>query len=208
MEPSPALVGTVVGLLVAAVALLPAKWWAALKARVRWWLLPRVEEDTEAYNSSNHRHLLRLHEKLGDVFVARRRGEAVLFARSPTAVRSVSPMPAGRALPPHPLTQSNNTPEATHSWPSHSRGRPAPPRPAPSRPSHAATPAYVTPCRHTPPRPTVPRPRHPQPNPPHPPRHLTPRHLTHATSTPPQVLMGRDFAKVWKTDEGSTSQQV
>mmetsp|Transcript_21602 Transcript_21602/g.49783 ORF Transcript_21602/g.49783 Transcript_21602/m.49783 type:complete len:535 (-) Transcript_21602:57-1661(-) len=89
MEPPPALVGTVVGLLVAAVALLPAKWWAALKARVRWWLLPRVQEDTEAYNSSNHRHLLQLHEKLGDVFVANRRGKAVLFARSPTAVRSV-----------------------------------------------------------------------------------------------------------------------
>ena len=55
----------------------------------RWALLPAPQEDTQLYHVENHRHLTQMHERHGDIFLAKRGGKPVLFVRSPTAVRTV-----------------------------------------------------------------------------------------------------------------------
>ena len=63
----------------------------ALARRCRWALLPGAgeEEDTQAYSEDTHAHLVAKHECYGDTFVQRRRGQKVLFVRSPRAVKDV-----------------------------------------------------------------------------------------------------------------------
>eukprot|EP00286_Rhodomonas_abbreviata_P000436 CAMPEP_0181290750 /NCGR_PEP_ID=MMETSP1101-20121128/1581_1 /TAXON_ID=46948 /ORGANISM="Rhodomonas abbreviata, Strain Caron Lab Isolate" /LENGTH=468 /DNA_ID=CAMNT_0023395057 /DNA_START=486 /DNA_END=1888 /DNA_ORIENTATION=- len=62
-----------------------------LSPALRWALLPGAdeEEDAKAYCEDAHRHLVALHEHHGDAFVQRRKGETVLFVRSPRLVRGV-----------------------------------------------------------------------------------------------------------------------
>lgn len=62
-----------------------------LSPEVRWSLLPGwdEEEDAKAYCEETHWHLVAQHERHGDAFVQRRKGETVLFVRSPRLVRGV-----------------------------------------------------------------------------------------------------------------------
>jgi len=65
--------------------------WCRFSPAWRWALLPgrHEEEDATSYREETHRHLVAQHDRHGDIFVTRRRGQTILFVRSPLAVRSV-----------------------------------------------------------------------------------------------------------------------